>query len=56
MWAISRSPCERLMKWVIESSLVAVTRQSGKTTTLQLSSGEWCTRALIDSSRSSLCS
>ncbi|CAA7392223.1 unnamed protein product [Spirodela intermedia] len=29
----------RLMKWVIESSLVAVTRRSGKMVTLQLSGG-----------------
>ncbi|CAA7407013.1 unnamed protein product [Spirodela intermedia] len=28
---------ERLMKWVVESSLAAVTRRSGKTTTLRLS-------------------
>ncbi|CAA7409765.1 unnamed protein product [Spirodela intermedia] len=30
---------ERLMKWVVESSLAAVTRRSGKTATLRLSGG-----------------
>ncbi|CAA7411090.1 unnamed protein product [Spirodela intermedia] len=39
MWAISRSSCERSMKWVVESSLAAVTRRSGKTATLRLSGG-----------------
>ncbi|CAA7392187.1 unnamed protein product [Spirodela intermedia] len=40
-WAISRSSREvkRSMKWVVESSPVAVTRRSGKTATLQLSGG-----------------
>ncbi|CAA6675628.1 unnamed protein product [Spirodela intermedia] len=39
MWAISRSSRERSMKWVVESSPVAVTRQSGKTATLRHSDG-----------------
>ncbi|CAA7407035.1 unnamed protein product [Spirodela intermedia] len=30
---------ERSMKWVVESSPAAVTRRSGKTTTLRLSGG-----------------
>ncbi|CAA6674020.1 unnamed protein product [Spirodela intermedia] len=45
-WAISRSSREvkRSMKWVVESSPVAVTRRSGKTATLQLSGGSAVTR------------
>ncbi|CAA7394335.1 unnamed protein product [Spirodela intermedia] len=31
--------CDRSMKWVVESSLAAVTRRSGKTVTLRLSDG-----------------
>ncbi|CAA6674808.1 unnamed protein product [Spirodela intermedia] len=30
MWAISRSRCERSMKWVVESSPIVVTRQTKK--------------------------
>ncbi|CAA6675330.1 unnamed protein product [Spirodela intermedia] len=41
MWAISRSSCEvqRSMKWVVESSPMAITRRSGKTATLWLFGG-----------------